>query len=75
MRTIARLRRATPGRRPEPLGAAMGLAPVTERQRLESAAGKPLTGGADAPPDGGLFDLGARDQIDLEDWLMVDHER
>jgi len=41
-----------------------GVAPVTERDRLEAAQGAPLRGG-DAASDGGLFDLGARDQDDM----------
>jgi hypothetical protein len=46
-----------------------GVAPVTERQRLEAEAGKPLTGG-DAPA-GGLFDDNARAQTDIFDLVPL----
>lgn len=41
-----------------------GVAPVTQRDRLEAQQAAPLQGG-DAPPDDGLFDLGARAQTDM----------
>jgi hypothetical protein len=41
-----------------------GVTPITDRQRLEAAQSAPLRGGA-AQSDGGLFDLGARDQTDM----------
>ncbi|MDP3554841.1 hypothetical protein [Methylocystis sp.] len=69
MRTVDRLRKSPPDRRRQALGEAMGLAPVTERQRLEKAASRPLKGGDRPPPARGLFDLDARDQVDLVDWL------
>lgn len=46
-----------------------GVAPVTERQRLEAAGAKPLAGGN--APAGGLFDTGARAQTDLMDMLPI----
>jgi hypothetical protein len=46
-----------------------GVAPVTERQRLEAAGAKPLAGGN--APAGGLFDTGARAQTDLMDMLPM----
>jgi hypothetical protein len=48
-----------------------GVAPVTDRQRAEVAAAKPMTGGDAAPPAGGLFDDGARAQTDLMDMLPM----
>ena len=44
-----------------------GVAPVTTRQRLEAEGAKPMRGGNAAPPAGGLFDLDARDQVDMWD--------
>lgn len=44
-----------------------GVAPVSTRQRLEAQGAKPMRGGNAAPPAGGLFDLDARDQIDMWD--------
>ncbi len=41
-----------------------GVAPITDRDRLQSAQDAPLRGGA-AQADGGLFDMGARDQGDM----------
>jgi hypothetical protein len=45
---------------------APGIAPITDRQRLEAQMGAPLTGGQKAM-DAGLFDMGARQQIDMFD--------
>lgn len=42
-----------------------GVAPVSERQKLEVQAGKPLTGGNAAPPAGGISDMDARNQVEL----------
>lgn len=42
-----------------------GVEPVTDKERLDLAARKPLQGGDAAPPAGGLFDTGAREQADL----------
>lgn len=42
-----------------------GVAPVTDRQRAEARAAKPLHGGNAPPPAGGLFDEAARHQLDL----------
>lgn len=41
-----------------------GVAPVTERDRLQAAQDAPMRGGQ-AATDGGLFDMGARDQVDM----------
>jgi len=41
-----------------------GVDPISQRQRLEVAQGKPLRGG-NAPADHGLFDTGARSQLDM----------
>jgi hypothetical protein len=41
-----------------------GVTPITDKQRLEAAQNAPLRGG-DAATDGGLFDTGARDQVDM----------
>lgn len=42
-----------------------GVAPVTDRQRIEAQMGKPLTGGDRAMPEGGLFDMDGRAQQDI----------
>lgn len=44
-----------------------GVKPVSTREKLEAQAAKPLRGGDKAPPEGGLFDLGTRDQLDIWD--------
>lgn len=54
-----------PGAEGKPQTLIPGVAPVTDRQRAEARAAKPLTGGNAAPPAGGLFDEGARAQSDL----------
>lgn len=41
-----------------------GVAPITQRQRLEAQQNQSLTGG-NAAPDDGLFDLGVRTQRDM----------
>jgi hypothetical protein len=43
---------------------APGIAPITDKDRLEAEQNRPKRGG-DAPADDGLFDLGARDQDDM----------
>lgn len=43
---------------------APGIAPVTERARLEAAQSRTISGG-DRPMDVGLFDTGARAQMDM----------
>tara|TARA_R110000868_G_scaffold237132_9_gene491603 strand:- start:12786 stop:14942 length:2157 start_codon:yes stop_codon:yes gene_type:complete len=43
-----------------------GVDPVTQAERLEAQLAEPLRGG-DAPADEGLFDLNARNQIDMFD--------
>jgi hypothetical protein len=48
-----------------------GVAPVSERDRLQLQAEKPLRGGEQAPAAGGLFDEGARKQVDLLDAIAV----
>lgn len=57
--------RFEPGAEGKPQQLIPGVEPVTDRQRAELAATKPLKGGAAAPPEGGLFDEGARDQKEL----------
>ncbi|MBR9765372.1 MAG: hypothetical protein GYB53_18090 [Rhodobacteraceae bacterium] len=41
-----------------------GVDPITARERLEAQLAEPLRGG-DAPADVGLFDMGARSQLDM----------
>ena len=48
-----------------------GVAPVTAKDRVQAAAAKPMTGGNAAPPAGGLFDEGARQQVDLLDAIAA----
>jgi hypothetical protein len=52
-----------------------GVAPVTDRQRVDLAASKPLQGGNAPPPAGGLFDDLATAQTDLMDMLRSTEER
>lgn len=42
-----------------------GVEPITDRQRLDTQADKPMQGGDAPPPAGGLFDTDARAQGDL----------
>lgn len=44
-----------------------GVKPVSTKEKLEAEGGKPMRGGDAAPPAGGLFDLEARDQLDIWD--------
>lgn len=44
-----------------------GVKPVSTREKLDAKAAKPMRGGNAALPEGGLFDEGARQQIDLWD--------
>jgi hypothetical protein len=44
-----------------------GVKPVSTREKLEAEGAKPLKGGDAAPPEGGLFDLEARKQLDIWD--------
>jgi hypothetical protein len=65
MRTARRIAQTPQDVRPQ----LPGVAPVTQRQRLETAASAPLRG-KDAPaPAGGLFDADARAHVDLVDWM------
>jgi hypothetical protein len=48
-----------------------GVAAVTDQQRMAVEASRPLQGGNAAPPAGGLFDDGARQQADLMDQLPL----
>lgn len=48
-----------------------GVAPVSTRDRLELEASRPMRGGNAAPPAGGLFDQGARDQADIFDLVPI----
>lgn len=48
-----------------------GVAPVTTRDRLNLEASRPMRGGNAAPPAGGLFDQGARDQADIFDLVPI----
>lgn len=61
-----------PGAEGKPQTLIPGVAPVTEKQRLELAAAKPLRGKAADMPAGGLFDEGARAQADLLDLVPRD---
>ena len=54
-----------PGAERKPQQLIPGVAPVSDRERAELAAGKPLTGGNAPPPEGGLFDENARNQQEL----------
>lgn len=56
-----------PGAEGKPQTLVPGVAPVTDRQRAELAATKPMRGGSAPPPAGGLFDGDARAQTDLFD--------
>ena len=66
-----------PGAEGKPQQLIPGVAPVTERDRLQAQAGKPLRGGNKPPPAGGLFDEEARAQLDLlgDPRLAADAER
>lgn len=44
-----------------------GVKPVSTKEKLDAQAAKPLRGGDQAPPEGGLFDLDARKQLDIWD--------
>lgn len=44
-----------------------GVQPVSTRDRLEAEGAKPMRGGDAPPPEGGLFDIEARQQIDMWD--------
>ncbi len=48
-----------------------GVEPVTDRARIAAEAARPLRGGAVEMPEGGLFDEGARRQIDLLDQIAT----
>lgn len=53
-----------------PQGAQMLLgdvAPITQRDRLEARARRPMTGGNRPPPRGGLFDTDHQAQADIFD--------
>jgi hypothetical protein len=52
-----------------------GVAPVTDRQRADVAAARPLQGGNAPPPAGGLFDDLAMAQTDLMDMIRSTDER
>jgi hypothetical protein len=43
------------------------VAPITQRDRIEARARRPMTGGNRPPPAGGLFDADARAQPDIFD--------
>ena len=49
-----------------------GVEPVTDADRLRAVAGKPMTGGAAAMPEGGLFDENATQAQDLFDMVATD---
>lgn len=51
-----------------------GVKPVSTKEKLEAQAAKPLRGGDKAPPEGGLFDEGARQQIDMWDAMPAAKE-
>ena len=46
-----------------------GIRAITEADRARAGADAPLRGGDAALPEGGLFDQGARNQTDLDDWV------
>lgn len=52
---------------PREQGLIEGVKPVSTREKLDVAAARPMRGGNAALPEGGLFDEGARQQIDLWD--------
>lgn len=54
-----------PGAEGKPQRLIPGIEPVTDRERAELQAGKPLRGGNAAPPAGGLFDEDAINQQEL----------
>lgn len=54
--------RHEPGAEGKPQGLLPGVEPVTDAERAQLAANKPLEGGTAPPPAGGLFDEAARDQ-------------
>ncbi|MBM3574013.1 MAG: hypothetical protein FJX52_16885 [Alphaproteobacteria bacterium] len=59
-----RLRRAADALA-SPQSALFDGARLTIRERMEREAARPLRGGNEAPPAGGLFDVDARNQRDL----------
>jgi hypothetical protein len=44
-----------------------GVGKVTDKEKAQARAAKPMRGGDAPPPEGGLFDDGARAQSDLVD--------
>lgn len=54
-----------PGAEGKPQQLIPGVDPVTDRERAELAASKPMEGGNAPPPEGGLFDEDARNQTEL----------
>lgn len=60
-----------PGAEGKPQTLIPGVEPVTDRDRLQARAGKPLLGSNAPPVEGGLFDEGARAQNDLFDAVPI----
>jgi hypothetical protein len=51
-----------------------GVKPVTTKERLEAQGAKPMKGGDAPPPEGGLFDLESRKQLDIWDAMPAARE-
>lgn len=60
-------RASEPGAEGKPQQLIPGVEPITDRERAEMGMDKPLKGGEAPPPEGGLFDEGARAQKDMFD--------
>lgn len=67
--------KAEPGAEGKPQTLIPGVEPISDKQRAELAASKPLRGGAAEPSAGGLFDEGARAQMDLLDLTPTEDGR
>lgn len=51
-----------------------GVKPVSTKERLEAQGAKPMRGGDAPPPEGGLFDLESRKQLDIWDAMPAARE-
>lgn len=51
-----------------------GVKPVSTKEKLEAQGSKPLKGGDKAMPEGGLFDLESRKQLDIWDAMPAARE-
>lgn len=54
-----------PGAEGKPQILIPGIAAIGNRDRLQQLADRPMRGGDRPPPDGGLFDVDHRRQLDL----------